>query len=78
MTKVNYIENQTVIHAQNLNDIQDEIETLTLNKANKSTTVNSVTYNSNTRKLQQTINGSASDIITFGSIISFSVTEVTT
>ena len=42
------------------------ISSLSTNKADKTATVSNVSYVSNTRKLQQTINGSTTDVVTFG------------
>ena len=77
LTKRTYVDGTTVITAQNLNDIQDEIISQATNKADKTGTVSTVTYNTSTHKLSKTINGTASDVATFGSIIDFNVTAVT-
>ena len=46
---------------------QSDISSLSSNKADKSTTVSNVSYDSNSKKLQKTINGSTTDVMTFGS-----------
>ena len=46
---------------------QTNIGNLNTNKADKSATVSSVSYDSNANKLQQTINGTTTDVMTFGS-----------
>ena len=77
LVKRTYVDGETIITAQNLNDIQDEIISNTNNKANKSTTVTSVSFNSSTKYLQQTINGTTSNIKYLGSVVGLDVTEVT-
>lgn len=68
LTKRNYVDGETVITAQNLNDIQDNIRS---NLAN-------VTYNSNTRKIQKVNNaGTTTDVLTLGSLATLSYTTVT-
>ena len=42
------------------------ISTLSTNKADKSATVSNVSYDSTNKKLKQTINGSTTDVVTFG------------
>lgn len=42
------------------------ISSLSSNKADKSATVSNVSYDSSNKKLQQTINGSTTDVVTFG------------
>lgn len=46
---------------------QTNIGNLNTNKADKSATVSNVSYDNNSKKLQQTINGNTSDIVQFGS-----------
>lgn len=68
LTKRNYVDGETVITAQNLNDIQDNIRS---NLAN-------VTYNSSTRKIQKVNNaGTTTDVLTLGSLATLSYTTVT-
>ena len=68
LTKRTYVDGETIITAQNLNDIQDNVRG---NLAN-------VKYTSSSHKLQKETNsGTTSDIITFGSIIDLGITEVT-
>lgn len=69
LTKRTYVDGETVITAQNLNDIQDEII---------QRTVSNVSFNTNTRYLQKTINGTATNIVSLGNIIEFNIVEVTT
>ena len=69
LTKVNYVNGETVIRAENLNDIQDEI---------KNNTVANITYNSSTRKIQKVSNsGTTTDVLTLGSLSTLSYTTVT-
>lgn len=69
LTKREYVDGETVITAQNLNDIQDEI---------KNNTIANVTYNSSTRKIQKVSNsGTATDVLTLGSLSTLSYTTVT-
>lgn len=78
LTKRQYVDGTTIITAENLNAIQDEIIANGNNKADKTATVSTVTYNSTSHKLQKTINGTTSDVVTFGSIVDLGVVEVTT
>jgi len=69
LTKRNYVDGQTIITAQNLNDIQDNVRS---NIAN-------VTYNSGTRKIQKVSNsGTTTDVLTLGSVALLNIQEVTT
>lgn len=45
---------------------QSDISSLSSNKADKSATVSNVSYDSSSKKLQKTINGSTTDVVTFG------------
>ncbi len=77
LTKRTYVDGQTIITAANLNAIQDEIISHGTNKADKSATVSAVAYNSSTRTLTRTINGTSANVVVFNNIITLSVTEVT-
>ena len=77
LTKRNYVDGETVITAANLNAIQDEIIAQASGKADKSATVSTVTYDSTNHKLQKTINGTTTDVVTLGSIVDLSVSVVT-
>lgn len=69
LNKRNYVDGETVITAQNLNDIQDEI---------KNNTIANVTYNSSTRKIQKVSNGgTATDVLTLGNLATLSYVTVT-
>lgn len=54
------------------------ISSLSSNKADKTATVSNVSYDSQNKKLQQTINGSTTDVVTFGSNAFNSTTIPTT
>ena len=58
---------------------QSNISTLDTNKADKSSTVSSVSYNDSSKKIQKTINGTTTDVATFaaGSNVSLSSTNGT-
>ena len=77
LTKRTYVDGETIITAQNLNDIQDEIISNTNNKANKSATVSNVSYNSSSKYLQKTINGTTSNVMLINNVVSLGITEVT-
>ena len=68
LTKRTYVDGETVITAQNLNDIQDEII---------QRTVSNVSFNSGTRYLQKTLNGTTTNIVSLGNIVEFNIVEVT-
>lgn len=69
LTKRQYVDGVTIITAENLNAIQDEIIQYR---------VSDVTYNGATHKLNKTLNGTSTTVVTLGSIVDFNVTEVTT
>lgn len=71
LVKRTYVNGTTIITAENLNAIQDEII------ANAGNMVTAVTYDSTTNSLKSTKGGSASTVKSFGNVIDFSVTEVT-
>lgn len=75
--KRNYVDGQTIITAQNLNDIQDAVKANETNKADKTATVSAVTYTSSTHKLAVTKNGATTNY-TLGSIIDLNISEVAT
>lgn len=68
LSKVTYVDGQTVITAANLNAIQDEIIKYR---------VADVTYVAASHKIRKTLNGSTTDVVTLGSIVDLGVTEVT-
>ena len=68
LTKRNYTDGVTVITAENLNAIQDEILQYR---------VEDVTYTSSSHQLKKKLNGSTTNVVTFGSIIDLGITEVT-
>lgn len=69
LTKRQYVDGVTVITAENLNAIQDEIIQYR---------VSDVTYNSTTHKISKTLNGTSTVVATLGSVVDFDVVEVTT
>ena len=77
LSKRNYVDGETVITADNLNAIQDEIISHGNNKADKSATVSTVTYSSSNHTLSKTINGTSSAIVQLGSVVDFNVVAVT-
>ena len=68
LTKREYTDGVTVITAENLNAIQDEI---------LGYRVEDVTYTASSHQLKKKLNGTTSSVVTFGSIIDLSITEVT-
>lgn len=78
LTKRQYVDGETIITAENMNAIQDEIISQGTNKADKTAAVSTVTYDTSSHKLQKTINGTTTDVVTFGSIVDLGVVEVTT
>ena len=68
LSKVNYIDGQTVITAANLNAIQDEIIQYR---------VADVTYTASSHQIKKKLNGTTSAVVTLGSIVDLGITEVT-
>lgn len=71
LTKRQYVNGTTIITAENLNAIQDEII------ANAGNMVTAVSFDSSTNTLSRTKGGTSSSVKVFGNLIDFSVTEVT-
>jgi hypothetical protein len=71
LVKRTYVNGTTIITAENLNAIQDEII------ANAGNMVTAITYDSATNSLKSTKNGTSSTVKAFGNMVDFSVTEVT-
>lgn len=68
LTKRTYVDGETVITAQNLNDIQDNIRS---NIAN-------VTYSSSSGKIQKVTNsGTTTDVVTLGNLSMLTYETVT-
>ena len=68
LVKRTYTDGVTIITAENLNAIQDEIIQYR---------VSDVTYNSSSHQISKTLNGTSTVVATLGSIVDFGVTEVT-
>ncbi len=73
-TKRDYVDGQTIITAQNLNDIQDEILTNTVSNFSLVTNTSSQNY----RYLQKIRNGSTYNVVRIGTVAVLDIEEVTT
>lgn len=71
LTKRTYVNGTTIITAENLNDIQDNVI------LNANSMVTAVSYDSATNTLKRTINDTDAPVKVFGNIIDLSITEVT-
>lgn len=77
LVKRPYTDGETVITAENLNAIQDEIIANGNNKADKTAAVSTVTYSTTNHSMTKTINGTTTTVFTLGNIVDLGVVEVT-